>query len=88
MKKSSAKKIKANDFDKIFEQDMDKAIEFLDIDHPVKKVNVDFNTKTIRYLDMISNDIGITRQSLIKMWIHEKIQEELDRKMARSHKVS
>lgn len=89
MKKNNhSKKIKANEFDKIFEENMDDAIEFMNVDHATKKVNVDFNTKTIKYLDMISNEIGITRQSLIKMWIHEKIQEELDRKINRSNKVS
>ncbi len=85
MKKT--KKVKASEFDKIFEKNMDDAFEYLDIEHITKKVNVDFNEKTIKYLDMISNEIGITRQSLIKMWIHEKIQEELDRKINRSNKV-
>lgn len=86
-KNNSSKKIKAADFDKIFEQNMDDALEFMDVEHVIKKVNVDFNTKTIKYLDMISSEIGITRQSLIKMWIHEKIQEELDRKINRTNKV-
>lgn len=87
MKKNNSKKMKASEFDKIFEQDMDKALELLDTDHVVRKVNVDFNAKTIKYLDLISSEIGITRQSLIKMWIHEKIQEELDRKISRANKV-
>lgn len=41
-----------------------------------RRVNVDFPEWIIQKLDMQSKLIGVSRQSLIKLWISERIQEE------------
>lgn len=42
----------------------------------IKRVNVDFPAYIVNNLDMEARKIGITRQSLIKMWIAEKLSEK------------
>lgn len=39
-----------------------------------KRVNVDFPTWVVDGLDKQARHLGVTRQSLIKMWIAEKLQ--------------
>ncbi len=42
----------------------------------VRRVNVDFPEWVISTLDAQSKRIGVSRQSLIKLWISERIQQE------------
>jgi hypothetical protein len=45
--------------------------------HPLlKKINLDLPTPMIQQIDQIAGQIGIARQPLLKLWIHEKIREE------------
>src|SRR5262249_51786663 len=47
------------------------------IDEPqVKRVNVDFPDSVVGKLDRYAALMGITRQSLIKVWIFERLNEE------------
>lgn len=39
-----------------------------------KRVNVDFPTWMVNGLDREAKRLGVTRQSLIKMWIAERLQ--------------
>lgn len=39
-----------------------------------KRVNVDFPAWMIQSLDREARKIGVTRQSIIKMWLAEKLQ--------------
>lgn len=43
----------------------------------VKKINLDLPETVINSIDRVANSIGIARQPLIKLWIHEKLREEL-----------
>jgi predicted DNA binding CopG/RHH family protein len=43
----------------------------------VKKINLDLPENVVRTIDSIAASIGVSRQPLIKMWIHERIQEEI-----------
>jgi gamma-glutamylcysteine synthetase len=43
-----------------------------------KKVNVDFPEWVINALDQEAKKIGVTRQSIIKVWIAERLKEEAD----------
>jgi hypothetical protein len=53
--------------------DLDKAV----IEEPrVKRVNVDFPDQVVAKLDRHAASMGITRQSLIKVWIFERLKEE------------
>lgn len=77
MKKYS---IRAEAFDRKFESG-EEIIEHLEIakaERPGQKqrrVNVDFPIWMIESLDKEAKRLGITRQSIIKVWIAEKLKE-------------
>lgn len=69
---------------KTFEERFDDGediTEFLDlstakrINTEVKRVNVDFPIWVINNLDLEAKRIGISRQSLLKMWIAQRLDE-------------
>lgn len=41
-----------------------------------KKINVDFPENILMLLDREAKRIGVTRQSIIKVWIAERLKEE------------
>ena len=77
MKKKS---IAASEFDRQFD-DGDDIIEYLDLDKAVKprqkqkRVNVDFLVWMIQQLDKEARKLGVTRQSIIKIWLAERLRE-------------
>ena len=77
MKKKS---IRAEEFDAKFEHG-DDIIDSLDISKAIrpsqnqKRVNVDFPVWMINSLDKQARKLGVTRQSIIKMWIAEKLKD-------------
>lgn len=70
--------MKATEFDNKFEAGEDVA---LDVDWSkarrpnmeTRRVNVDFPAWVVEGLDRQASRLGVTRQSLIKMWIAEKL---------------
>ena len=71
--------MKANDFDKAFDdgKDITDAMDIKNAQRPglkSKRVNVDFPEWMVRLLDQESKKLGITRQSIIKVWIAEKLK--------------
>ena len=44
--------------------------------HP-KRVNVDFPSWMVHSLDKVASRLGVTRQSIIKIWIAERLKNEL-----------
>ena len=53
--------------------DLNKAV----VEQPeVKRVNVDFPEQIVAKLDRHAAQMGITRQSLIKVWIFERLKDE------------
>ena len=71
--------MKAKEFDKKFEAGKN-ILEDLDIKKAVrpgqeqKRVNVDFPAWIVARLDKEAKRLGVPRQSLIKIWIAEKLQ--------------
>ena len=71
--------IKATEFDKKFDagEDVSDAIDWSQArrrnDQP-KRVNVDFPAWVVEGLDKQARHLGVTRQSLIKLWIAERLQ--------------
>ena len=71
--------MKAEEFDKKFDDGRDVS-EYFDIENAIrpgreqKRVNVDFPVWMIRSLDKEAKRLGVTRQSVIKFWIAERIQ--------------
>lgn len=41
-----------------------------------KRINVDLPTWMINALDLESRRVGVTRQSIVKMWLSERIKAE------------
>jgi hypothetical protein len=44
--------------------------------HAQRRVNVDFPSWIIESLDAQASRLGVTRQSVIKLWIAERLKEE------------
>ena len=71
--------MKASDLDRKFDEG-EEITEFLDLKRarrPVqeqKRVNVDFPVWMIRSLDKEARRLGVTRQSIIKVWISERLK--------------
>lgn len=71
--------MKASEFDKKFDEDSD-VLEDLDLSkakrslHETKRVNVDFPTWMLESLDREASRVGITRQSIIKLWLADKLE--------------
>ncbi len=68
--------MKAEDFDKKFDEGKEDILNHVGEFKKTKRVNIDFPQKVVEDLDQIAGRIGISRQSLVKMWIHEKINNE------------
>jgi len=72
--------MKAKDLDKKFDSGED-ITEFLDLSNArrpgqeQKRVNVDFPVWMIHDLDKEAKRLGVPRQSLIKIWIAERLRE-------------
>ena len=59
----------ADEFDAYFE---DHDIADL-LDTKTKRVNIDFPSPILRRLDLKANELGLTRQALVKYWIAERL---------------
>jgi hypothetical protein len=69
---------------KVFEQQFDEAIDIttsLDLSkakrvlQAQRRVNVDFPTWMIESLDREAGKLGVTRQSVIKIWLAERLEK-------------
>ena len=71
--------MKAKELDKIFDAG-DSIVQYLDLGRAARpgqeqrRVNVDFPSWMISRLDQEAKRLGVPRQSLIKIWIAEKLQ--------------
>ena len=73
------KTIKAEDFDAMFDsgEDVSEYLDFSKAKRPgreQKRVNVDFPTWMVKALDREARRIGVTRQSIIKVWLAERLE--------------
>jgi len=72
--------MKAEEFDKKFDDGGD-ILQYLDISkarRPVqeqKRVNVDFPLWMIQLLDKEAKRLGVPRQSIIKLWVSERLKK-------------
>jgi len=72
--------MKANEFDKKFDkgEDISKYLDLSRASRPgrdQKRVNVDLPKWMIESLDKEARRLGVTRQSIIKVWIAERLQK-------------
>ena len=76
------KTMKAKDFEQQFDEgvdisaslDLTKAKRVL---QEQRRVNVDFPTWMIESLDREASKLGVTRQSIIKVWLAERLESRL-----------
>lgn len=82
MKERAMKKaltIKASEFDRKFDagEDVDAYIDWSKARRPnleAKRVNVDFPAWMVQSIDNEARRLGVTRQSLIKLWLADKLE--------------
>ena len=70
--------MKASDFDDAFEQsDVTAHLDLKSVKarYPVKRISIDFPKNILDDLDIEAAKIGVTRTSLIKMWISEHLSK-------------
>ncbi len=74
--------MKSKAFDKKFDDNKADIIDNLDLStlkHPnqkQKRVNVDFPVWIIDSLDKEASRVGVTRQSIIKLWLVERLENQ------------
>lgn len=81
--------MKKNSTTKVFKttQEMDEYLENTDLGKefkqgwvlkkPVlKKINLDLPESVVHKIDLIAARMGVSRQPLLKVWIHERLKEE------------
>ena len=74
--------MKAPDFDKKFDEGVEDIIEDLDLKSArrpmleARRVNVDFPAWMVESLDKEAKRLGVTRQSVIKTWIAERLERK------------
>lgn len=79
-KKPTTKKITTKEFDRLFDEGKTDMTPYLDLSsarRPGRKpqrVNVDFPAWMVQSLDKEAGRLGITRQSLIKIWLAERLE--------------
>jgi hypothetical protein len=74
------KAIKAKEIDKKFDEgeDISKYLDLSKIRRPEqeqKRVNVDFPLWMIQLLDKEARRLGVPRQSIIKVWVAERLEK-------------
>ena len=82
--------MKAEDLDKIFDDGEVDINDYLDLSKAfrpgegLKRVNVDFPLWMLESLDAEANRLGVPRQSLIKVWIGERLEKPKKQRKKRS----
>ncbi len=72
--------MKAKEFDKRFDEDKDIS-KYLDVSkarrpkQEQRRVNVDFPLWMIQLLDKEAKRLGVPRQSIIKVWVAERLDK-------------
>lgn len=75
--------MKAEEFDGKFDTGQEDIIEDLDLstarrmNQEHKRINVDFPAWVVTALDREAARIGVTRQSIIKVWMVERLKAEI-----------
>jgi len=73
--------MKAIELDKKFDEGVEDVIDEFDLASGIrpnreqKRVNVDFPVWMVESLDREANRLGVTRQSIIKVWIAERLEQ-------------
>jgi hypothetical protein len=72
--------ISASEFDKKFDDGEEDIVQYLDLSSTTRpgrqqqRVNVDLPIWMVKSLDREAQRIGVTRQSIIKVWLAERLE--------------
>ncbi len=71
--------MKSTELDAIFDEGKEDVLGYLDLTKtvavvPNKKINIDCPEWMVKGLDKEASHLGITRQSLIKVWLADKLK--------------
>ncbi len=74
--------MKAKDFDRNFDAgvDLTKSLDLSKarrVNQEQRRVNVDFPTWMVESLDREADKLGVTRQSIIKVWLAERLEKSV-----------
>lgn len=74
--------MKASEFDKKFDrgEDLTGDLDLSKVRRPnqqVRRVNVDFPSWMVESLDLEAKRLGVTRQSVIKVWIADRLERKV-----------
>ena len=77
--------MRAKSLDKTFDEgkDITKNLDITKSRRPLqeqKRVNVDFPTWMVDSLDKEASRLGVTRQSIIKVWLSERLEQSISNK--------
>lgn len=75
---SKHRKLKAKEFDAAFEKrDVTEHLNLqsIKVNYPTQRLSIDFTKNMVEEVDQEAAKIGVTRTSLIKMWIAEKLSK-------------
>jgi len=73
--------MKATELDKKFDEGVESIVDDLDMstatrpNRQQRRVNVDFPVWMVESLDREADRLGVTRQSIIKIWIAERLEK-------------
>jgi hypothetical protein len=79
--------MKAEQFDQKFDSNDEDITDDLDLssvtrpNQSQKRINVDFPSWVIDSLDKEASRIGVTRQSIIKVWLVERLEQQATNKL-------
>jgi len=74
--------MKAKEFDTKFDENVSDIVDDLDVktarrvNQEAKRINVDFPAWVVESLDREAARVGVTRQSIIKVWLVERLRAE------------
>lgn len=74
--------MKAKDLDKMFDSGEVDITPYLDLkaksrpDYELKRVNIDFPEWMLKKIDLSASQLGVPRQSLIKVWLAELLSKK------------
>ncbi len=78
MTTSKHKKFKSKEFDAAFEKgDVTEYLNLksIKVHYPTQRLSIDFTKNMVEEVDQEAAKIGVTRTSLIKIWIAEKLSK-------------
>ena len=79
--------MKAEEFDNLFDdgEDVSHLLDLSSARRPnqeQKRVNVDFPMWMVNQLDSEARRVGVTRQSIIKVWLAERLEQARNRRQS------